>query len=154
MRALSALACSAMLAAVLGAGPGAAEPVAEPTSGLAATPPPGYDGRLLAPSGRYAAMILVQKQHVRDAGCWIGFQPLAQNVVPQTQEALNKRAASAEWADRIRASLAERKKVLSLDPFEHAGVRGAAVVYEDAAPWTPRRPPPPTRRRPAARCAR
>lgn len=120
-------------AAALVAAPGAAQPVAEPDSGLAVTPPPGYETQLLAPNGPYAAMILVQRRDVRDVGCWIGFQTTSDTVAPSSQEEINQRAASGEWAERVRASFAGRKNVLSLAPFEHTGVHGTAVVYDDGS---------------------
>jgi hypothetical protein len=126
-----------LLAVVLGcaaaafvAPSGIAQP-AETDPGLTLTPPPGYDSQLLGASGPYAQTIVVKKRDVGDVACWIGFQAISATTGPASQEDINQRAATPAWAERIRASFAGRKHVVSLDPFEHAGVRGTAVVYDE-----------------------
>jgi hypothetical protein len=115
-----------------------AQPLSDPASGLAITPPPGYVARTVAPTGNYTIAFDVKKPDDKDTGCRVAFQPVPQNA-SLTQDEINAFTAKPEWPDLVRTTMSRIYVVISLDPFEHAGVRGAVVVGDFKLP--PNAPP-------------
>lgn len=112
----------------------AAEPVKDEATGLSVTPPPGYAARKAEGDPRYAAVYAVQKSGEDDTGCKIAFQPTAPAggaAEPAlTQDDINAFTRKKEWTDLVRATLALRYDVASVDPFDNNGLSGAAVVAD------------------------
>ena len=119
-------ACLLCLAA-LGAPARAAEPVRDEATGLSLRPPDGYEAQKTEGDARYAAVYAVQKKDETDTGCKIAFQPAAADPErPLTQDDINAFTRKKEWIDLIRATLALRYDVASVEPFDHRGLSGAA----------------------------
>lgn len=118
--------CLAAVFALAGAA-ASAEPVRDEASGLVIDPPPGYSAQKIDGGVRYAASYAVRKADESDPGCRVGFQSSPQNA-GLAQEEINAFTAKPEWNDLIRATLALYYDVVSLEPFEQAGLSGAAVV--------------------------
>jgi hypothetical protein len=133
---------AAMVAGTLGiliaSAPAIAEPLSDPATGLAVNAPTGYIAQPTKTSGNYTVAFDVKKPDDKDTGCRVGFQPAPQNA-GMTQEEINAFTAKAEWADLVRSTLSRLYDVISLDRFEHAGVRGAVVVGDFRLP--PSAPP-------------
>ena len=115
-----------------------AQAVRDDATGLAVDPPPGYAARQTAASGPYAVAFDVKTTADRNTGCRVAFQPVSKNNT-LSQADINAFTAKPEWSDLVRATLALVYEVRSIEPFEHAGVRGAAVVADfksvpDASP--------------------
>jgi hypothetical protein len=117
------------LVLALGGAAQAAEPVRDDASGLEIRPPEGYEAKKTAGDPRYAVVYAVQKGEEADTGCKVAFQPAPQNATLK-QEEINAFSQKKEWTDLIKATLALRYDVASVDPFEQAGVAGAAVVAD------------------------
>jgi hypothetical protein len=100
----------------------------EPT-GLSVQPPDGYEAKKTEGDARYAVVFAVQKNGDDDTGCKVAFQPAPQNA-GLSQEEINAFTQKKEWTELIRATLALRYDVSSIDPFEQAGLAGAAVVAD------------------------
>lgn len=121
--------------ALMAGGALAAEPVRDEATGLSLSPPQGYSARKAEGDPRYAAVYAVQKEGEDDTGCKIAFQP-TQAPVPGsgetalTQDDINAFTRKKEWGDLIRATLALRYDVATVEPFENQGVSGAAVVAD------------------------
>jgi hypothetical protein len=115
-----------------------AQPLSDPAIGLAITPPPGYAARIIAPTGNYTVAFDVKKPDDKDTGCRVAFQPVPQNA-RLTQDDINAFTATPEWPDLVRTTLSRLYEIISLVPFEHAGVRGAVVVGDFKLP--PNAPP-------------
>lgn len=107
----------------------AAEPLRDDPSGLVVLPPEGYQATKTEADPRYAAVFAVQKAGESDTGCKVAFQAAPQNGT-LSQEEINAFAQKKEWIDLIKATLALRYDVASVDPFEQGGVAGAAVVAD------------------------
>ncbi|HEY0293075.1 MAG TPA: hypothetical protein VGC51_12220 [Hansschlegelia sp.] len=107
----------------------AAEPLKDEASGLAVLPPDGYEASKAEGDPRYAAVFAVQKGGEADTGCKVAFQAAPQNAA-LGQEEINAFTQKKEWIDLIRATLALRYDVASVDPFEQGGLAGAAVVAD------------------------
>jgi hypothetical protein len=107
----------------------AAPPLRDEASGLAVSPPAGYEARRAEGDARYAAVFAVQKGNEEETGCKVAFQAAPQNAA-LSQEEINAFTQKKEWTDLIKATLALRYEVASVDPFEQAGVAGAAVVAD------------------------
>ena len=127
MRLRSAFAhCAASL--VVSGGWAVAEPLSDPESGFAVDPPPGYTATIIPPRDKYSVGFEVKKaDDDKDTGCQVAFQPAPQNADLSQQE-INDLATSPEWIDLARSTLSLVYDVRSADPFEHAGVRGLALV--------------------------
>lgn len=124
-----------VVALALAAGSAAeAEPVRDEATGLAVAPPQGYTARKAAGDPRYAAVYAVQKEGEDDTGCKIAFQPtiFEQGTAEPapTQEEINDFTRKKEWIDLIRATLALRYEVATVEPFELQGLSGAQVVAD------------------------
>jgi hypothetical protein len=115
-----------------------AQPLSDPATGLVITPPPGYAARIIAPTGNYTVAFDVKKPDDKDTGCRVAFQPVPQNG-RLTQDDINAFTATPEWPDLVRTTLSRLYEIISLVPFEHAGVRGAVVVGDFQLP--PNAPP-------------
>lgn len=113
--------------------PSAAEPVRDEQSGLAITPPNGYEAKKAEGDPRYAAVYAVQKKGEVDTGCKVAFQPHATAATPDEQldqNEINAFTRQKEWIELIRATLALRYNVATVEPFEQQGLAGAAVVAD------------------------
>jgi hypothetical protein len=113
----------------------AAEPVTDESTGLVLRPPEGYAATRAEGDPRYAAVYAVQKQGEVDTGCKIAFQPAQAAPAGAGEPALSQAEINAftqkkEWIDLIRATLALRYDVATVDPFPHDGLSGAAVVAD------------------------
>jgi hypothetical protein len=115
-----------------------AQPLSDPATGLVITPPPGYAARIIAPTEIYTVAFDVKKPDDKDTGCRVAFQPVPQNG-RLTQDDINAFTATPEWPDLVRTTLSRLYEIISLVPFEHAGVRGAVVVGDFKLP--PNAPP-------------
>jgi hypothetical protein len=119
--------------------PAIAQPISDPATGLAVTPPPGYVAQISTASSRYTVAFNVKKPDDKDTGCIIGFL-----LIPEkarfTQAEINGYAAKPEWANEIRTAFSRLYDIISLDRFEHAGVLGSVVVADrKMPPGTPAR---------------
>ena len=131
---LTTLAAAELLGIVTTA---SAQAVRDDATGLAVDPPPGYAARQTAASGPYAVAFDVKTAADRNTGCRVAFQPVPKNNA-LSQADINAFTAKPEWSDLVRATLALIYEVRSIEPFEHAGVRGAAVVADfKSGPATP-----------------
>lgn len=104
-----------------------ATPVHDEASGLVIDAPPGYAAHKIDGGFRYAASYAVRKDDQSDPGCRVGFQVSPQNA-GLSQAEINAFTAKPEWNDLIKATLALYYDVISVEPFEHNGLAGAAVV--------------------------
>lgn len=110
-----------------------AEPMRDEATGLSVTPPPGYVVRKAEGDPRYAAVYAVQKGAEEDTGCKIAFQPTPTPGAEETkltQEDINAFTRKKEWTELIRATLALRYDVASVEAFDNQGLSGAAVVAD------------------------
>ncbi|MFC7051883.1 hypothetical protein ACFQI3_04190 [Hansschlegelia quercus] len=107
----------------------AAEPLRDEATGLSVQPPDGYLATVAEADPRYAAVFAVQKGEESEVGCKIAFQAAPQNA-ELPQEEINAFTQKKEWTELIRATLALRYDVASIEPFEQGGVAGAAVVAD------------------------
>lgn len=133
----------ALLAAGAVFSPVAAEPVRDEATGLSIEPPAGYTARKAEGDTRYAAVYAVQKGGEDDTGCKIAFQPTppAAGEPKLSQEDINAFTRKKEWTDLIRATLALRYEVATVEPFDHQGLMGAAVVADFKAVEGEEKPP-------------
>lgn len=122
------LALSAVGAA-LSAGPAGAEALRDEATGLSVQPPEGYAAKRAEADPRYAAVYAVQKGDEVDTGCKVAFQAAPQNAT-LSQAEINAFTQKKEWIDLIKATLALRYEVASVEPFEQGGRSGAAVVAD------------------------
>ena len=128
------LACLVVTTLLLASAAVAAEPVRDETTGLEIQPPDGYEARKAEGDPRYAAVYAVQKKGEVETGCKIAFQssqaPGADPNESLSQTDINDFTKKKEWTDLIRATLALRYDVSTVEPFEHQGLMGAAVVAD------------------------
>ena len=122
-RILLSIACFVTLLACPG-GSGA-QTVVDQKSGLSVTPPPGYHATAAAARGRYNAIIDVKRSGDRDTGCKVAFQSMRQNF---TQAQMNQMVDAPERKAVIENALGMLYQVLSVETFEHAGVKGSAAT--------------------------
>lgn len=122
------------LAVLAGSAPArAAEPVRDAGTGLSIQPPDGYEARKTEGDPRYAVVYAVQKQGEVDTGCKVAFQPHQSAAAGErqlSQDEINAFTRQKEWIDLIRATLALRYEVATVEPFEQQGLTGAAVVAD------------------------
>lgn len=122
------------LAILAGVAPArAVEPVKDAETGLSIQPPNGYEARKTEGDPRYKAVYTVQKQGEVDTGCKVAFQPhqsAAAGEQQLSQDEINAFTRRKEWIDLIRATLALRYEVATVEPFEQQGLNGAAVVAD------------------------
>ncbi len=119
--------------------PALAEPLSDPATGLAVNPPPGYAAKPKTGSGYYTVEFDVKKPDDKDTGCRVGFLHNQANAA-FTQQELNAHAATPEWANEIHRVFSQALDIISLEPFEHAGVLGSAIVVDrKMLPGTPPR---------------
>src|SRR5262245_53663729 len=102
------------------------QPVGDQASGLAVVPPAGYVARA-APSGAGGVAFNVAKRNEDATVCRVEFVAIP-GFAQLTQERLNAMAAESDWGEQTRQSLVRVYDVRTVEPFEHAGVRGAAVI--------------------------
>ncbi len=125
---------SLVITGLLGGVAIAAEPVRDEATGLVLQPPDGYEARKAEGDPRYAAVYAVQKKGEVETGCKIAFQasqaPGADPSEALSQTDINDFTKKKEWTDLIRATLALRYDVSTVEPFEHQGLMGAAVVAD------------------------
>lgn len=120
------LACCAAVAAL-------ADPVRDEATGLTLQPPAGYEVRKAEGDPRYSAVYAVQKGGEVDTGCKIAFQaspPPAGGEQTLSQDDINAFTQKKEWIELIRATLALRYDVATVEPFQQQGLHGAAVVAD------------------------
>ena len=130
--------------ALLFAAPLSAAPVKDEATGLSVEPPAGYTARKAEGDPRYAAVYAVQKEGEDDTGCKIAFQPTpppASGEPALSQDDINAFTRKKEWTDLIRATLALRYDVTSVEPFDKQGLSGAAVVADFKAVEGEEKPP-------------
>ena len=113
--------------------PAIAQPISDPATGFAITPPPGYGAQPSTAAGNYTAAFEVRKPDDKDTGCRIGFLHIPEKA-HFTQAELNGYAAKPEWANEIRTAFSRLYDIISLDRFEHAGVLGSVVVADRKMP--------------------
>ena len=114
------------LAVLLAAGATAlGEPVGDPANGTVMAPA-GYVARA-APSRPGEIVFIVTKQNEDAPVCRIEFQALPE-MAQFDQVFLNRMTDKSDWARSTGQGLAEFYDVRSVDRFEHAGVRGAAIT--------------------------
>jgi hypothetical protein len=121
------------LTILIASAPAIAEPLSDPTTGLAVTPPPGYDAKIATEVGRYTIAFNVKKPDDKDTGCFIGFLHIPEKA-RFTQAEINGYAAKPEWANEIRTVFSRLYDIISLDQFEHAGALGSVVVADRKMP--------------------
>jgi len=109
--------------------PLAAQPVTDPVFGLSVTAPTGYVAALWTPMPSRNVVIVVQRKEVENAGCIVEFLN-GEAGSADTQADVNARAASAEEIERLRNEFSAKYSVQSIEPIEHAGVRGMAIVRD------------------------
>jgi hypothetical protein len=119
-----ALTLSALVNATL---PLAAQTIIDPKFGLSVTPPDGYMAALWTPMPSRNVIIVVQRKEVENAGCIVEFK-IGDSVDTDTQADVNARSDDTGSIDRLRAEFSARYNIQSIEPIEHAGVRGAAIV--------------------------
>ena len=111
-----------------------AEPVKDDATGLTMQPPAGYEARKAEGDPRYSAVYAVQKAGEVDTGCKIAFQSSQQSGpgadAPLSQEDINAFTQKKEWIELIRATLALRYDVATVEPFLNGGLSGASVVAD------------------------
>src|SRR5882724_10880274 len=113
--------------------PAIAQPISDPATGFAITPPPGYVAQPSTAAGNYTAAFEVKKPDDKDTGCRIGFLHIPEKA-RFTQAELNGYAAKPEWASEIRTAFSRLYDIISLDRFEHAGALGSVVVADRKMP--------------------
>jgi hypothetical protein len=118
--------------------PAIAEPLSDPATGLAVTPPAGYDAKIATNIGRYTVAFNVKKPDDKDTGCLIGFLHIPQKA-HFTQAEINAYAAKPDWANEIRTVYSRLYDISSLDPFEHTGVVGSVIADPKMLPGRPPR---------------
>jgi hypothetical protein len=118
---------TASVTVVLSCGSAMAQNVSDPQTGLAVTPPPGYEAKAASARGRYTAVIEVKRTQDRDTGCKIAFQPARQNR-GLSQAQINKLVDMPERRRVIESSLGAIYQVDAVDQFDHDGVRGSAAT--------------------------
>ena len=97
------------------------KPVKDAVSGLAVKPPPGYLAHVASAAAAQEAVITVTKPNEAGTVCRVVFKPLP--LPPgTTQEVLN--SASGNYKEGLSAYF----EVLTVERFEHAGVRGATIL--------------------------
>jgi hypothetical protein len=113
--------------------PAIAQPISDPATGFAVAPPSGYVAQVSTASGRYTVAFNVKKPDDKDTGCLIGFLNIPAKA-RFTQAEINAYSAKPEWANEIRTAFSRLYDIISLDPFEHAGVVGSMVVADRKMP--------------------
>jgi hypothetical protein len=108
-------------------GPATAEPLHDPTTGLAIDPPPSYVARALRPTSTFVSRFQVKKATDRDTGCQVAFTPQSQNG-GFTQNEINAILQKAQWLDVARATIAINYDLHATDPFQHGDLIGVAIV--------------------------
>jgi hypothetical protein len=121
------------LAIVITPIPAIAQPISDPATGFVVTAPPGYVSQVSTASGRYTVAFNVKKPDDKDTGCLIGFLHIPEKA-KFTQAEINAYSAKPEWASEIRTAFSRLYDIISLDPFEHAGVLGSVVVADRKMP--------------------
>jgi hypothetical protein len=111
-----------------------AQPVRDEATGLTVQPPAGYEARKAEGDPRYAAVYAVQKAGELDTGCKIAFQSTQQSgpgaEAPLSQDDINAFTQKKEWIELIRATLALRYDVATVEAFSNGGLSGASVVAD------------------------
>ena len=120
----SALIASALASA---ASPLAAQTIIDPVFGLSVTPPAGYIAALWTPMPSRNVIIVVQRKEIENAGCIVEFK-IGDPSGADAQTDGNAPANDTETIERLRSEFSARYNIRSIDPIEHAGVRGAAIV--------------------------
>jgi hypothetical protein len=96
-------------------------PVKDAASGLAVKPPPGYVAHVASGAAAQEVVITVTKPNEAGTVCRVSFRPLP--FPPgTTQEVLNTAPGN------YKESLGAFYDVLAVERFEHAGVRGTAIL--------------------------
>lgn len=111
----------------------AAEPIRDDATGLSVRPPDGYQAQKTEGDPRYAAVFAVQKPNESETGCKIAFQPAAAGATNEpalSQDEINAFTRKKEWMDLVRATLALRYDVATVEPFDVQGLSGAAAVAD------------------------
>lgn len=120
--------------ALAGQARAAQPPVRDEATGLTVAPPDGYEARKAEGDPRYSAVYAVQKAGETDTGCKIAFQPSQADPAvaepPLSQDEINAFTRKKEWIDLVRATLALRYDVATVEPLESQGLSGAAVVAD------------------------
>ena len=109
------------------ASPLTAQTISDPVFGLSVTPPSGYIAQLLTPQPSQLVLIAVQRSQSGNAGCLAEFRS-DDTGGKLTQADFNDRASKPDWIETVRAEVSARYDIHSIDPIEHAGVRGMAIA--------------------------
>jgi hypothetical protein len=95
-------------------------------SGFAAAPPPGYTAAPGLPFSPSQVIIRLTKPKEPDVSCDASFEVLP-GFQHFSQDALNRQTGNPNWDVFYRDGLRDFYTVLSVERFDHAGVRGALV---------------------------
>jgi hypothetical protein len=95
-------------------------------SGFAVEPPAGYIAAPGAPLSPSQAIVRLTKPAEPDTSCDVSFEVLP-GFGQFSQDDLNRQTDNPNWDRFYRDGLADLYTVLSVERFDHAGVRGALV---------------------------
>ncbi len=95
-------------------------------SGFAVAPPAGYIAAPGAPLSPSQVIVRLTKPSEPDIRCDVAFEILP-GFEQFSQDALNRQTDNPDWDRFYRDGLADLYTVLSVERFDHAGVRGALV---------------------------
>jgi hypothetical protein len=95
-------------------------------SGFAVAPPPGYTAAPGLPISPSQVIVRLTKPAEPEIGCDASFEVLP-GFQHFSQDALNRQTDNANWDAFYRDGLGDFYTVLSVERFDHAGVRGALV---------------------------
>jgi hypothetical protein len=95
-------------------------------SGFAVAPPPGYTAAPGLPLSPSQVIVRLTKPKEPDVGCDASFEVLP-GFQHFSQDELNRQTENSNWGAFYRDGLADFYTVLRVEPFDHAGVRGALV---------------------------
>jgi hypothetical protein len=95
-------------------------------SGFAVAPPPGYTAAPGLPFSPSQVIVRLTKPKEPEVGCDVSFEVLP-GFERFSQGALNRQTDNPNWDLFYRDGLGDFYAVLSVERFDHAGVRGALV---------------------------
>ena len=96
------------------------------TSGFAVAPPAGYIATPSAPASPSQVALRLTKPAEPGVACEVSFEVLP-GFEHFSQEMLNRQTDNPDWEAFYRDGLGDFYKIASVERFDHAGVRGAAV---------------------------
>lgn len=127
-----------LAAAMLGAGPAAAQSYGDAASGLSVTPPANFKAVAGKPHPQFEVTIDISAKSgtkaVNSTGqlCTLGFKSAAQNA-NLTREVINAQMAKPEWQQLYRDMFETIGTVSDLKLFEHQGFSGIELIVAPKA---------------------